>query len=103
VEIDERLVALAGARPLVTLARGRHLHIDDLVVDPAWRRRGVGRFLLEEIEKRARRQGLGAIHLDSFLEAVPFYEALGFGTMSCRAVVKRLSPAVEGDPGKASV
>jgi GNAT superfamily N-acetyltransferase len=92
IEAEGRLVALVGARPLVTLARGRHLHVDDVVVDPDWRGRGVGRILLEALEARARRRGLRALHLDSFGSAVPFYEALGFTDMGCRPMVKKLPP-----------
>jgi GNAT superfamily N-acetyltransferase len=92
VEAEGRLVALAGSRPVVTLARGRHLHVDDVVVDPLWRGRGVGRILLEALETRARRRGLRALHLDSFTAAVPFYEALGFADVGCRPMVKRLAP-----------
>jgi GNAT superfamily N-acetyltransferase len=91
VEIEGRLVAVAGARPLVTLARGRHLHIDDLVVDPERRGQGLGRLLLEALETHARRRGLRALHLDSFSSAVPFYEALGFRDMDCRPMVKGLT------------
>lgn len=99
IEIGGRLVALAGARPLITLARGRHLHVDDVVVDPAWRGRGIGRLLLEGLEARARREDLGALHLDSLLEARAFYEALGFTAMGCLPMVKRLAPRAEGGGG----
>ncbi len=92
LEVRGRLVALAGGRPLVTLARGPHLHIDDFVVVPAWRGRGAGRRLLEALEEHARKRGLAAVHLDSFLDALGFYEALGFTALPCRAVRKKLPP-----------
>lgn len=92
LEVRGRLVALAGGRPLVTLARGPHLHIDDFVVVPAWRGRGAGRRLLEALEEDARHRGLVAVHLDSFLDALGFYEALGFTALPCRTVRKKLLP-----------
>src|SRR5207342_2404415 len=40
------LVGVLGMRPVHTLARGPHLHIDDLVTDEAARRAGFGRALM---------------------------------------------------------
>jgi len=42
--------------------------------------RGVGRALLAESEARARRAGFKSIFLSASLNAVPFYERLGFET-----------------------
>ncbi|MGN2392275.1 GNAT family N-acetyltransferase [Pelomicrobium sp. G1] len=72
------LVGVMGMRPLETMARGPHLHIDDLVVSARARRRGVGRRLLAYAEGYAREQGLNAVFLDSRADAVTFYAALGY-------------------------
>ncbi|MEW5708493.1 MAG: GNAT family N-acetyltransferase [Pseudomonadota bacterium] len=72
------LVGVMGMRPLETMSRGPHLHIDDLVVSGRARRRGVGRRLLAYAEGYAREQGLNAVFLDSRADAVTFYAALGY-------------------------
>jgi GNAT superfamily N-acetyltransferase len=41
-----RIVGILGMRPVHTLARGTHLHIDDIIVDEAERRTGGGRALM---------------------------------------------------------
>ncbi|WP_333843627.1 GNAT family N-acetyltransferase [Pelomicrobium sp.] len=73
-----KLVGVLGMRPLETMARGQHLHIDDLVVANQARRRGVGRQLLLYAERTARERGFDAVFLDSRAEALPFYAALGY-------------------------
>ena len=44
--------------------RSRHGHISDLVVAPAWRRRGIGSELLRAAEEAIRRRGLVGVTLD---------------------------------------
>lgn len=72
------LVGVMGMRPLETMARGPHLHIDDLVVASRARRRGIGRRLLAYAERFARKRGLSGIFLDSRTEALPFYASQGY-------------------------
>ena len=72
------LVAVLGMRPVHTLARGPHLHIDDLVADEAARRTGLGRALMGFAEADAQARGMAAIHLDARPAAIPFYAALGY-------------------------
>ena len=43
---------------------GHDSFIDELYVEPAYRRRGFGRQAVEFIEKRAREMGVNAIHLE---------------------------------------
>jgi putative acetyltransferase len=47
-------------------------------VDPRNVRKGVGSALIWEIERLARQHGLTQLHLDSSLNAEPFYAALGY-------------------------
>ncbi|KWF60768.1 GCN5 family acetyltransferase [Burkholderia pseudomultivorans] len=71
---DGKIIGVMGMRPAHTLARGAHLHIDDLVVDATGRGSGVGRSLMEYAEIDARARGMTAIFLDARPEAIPFYE-----------------------------
>jgi ribosomal protein S18 acetylase RimI-like enzyme len=76
------MVGVMGMRAVHTLARGAHLHIDDLVVDAAARRAGVGSALLKYALGHAREQGLVSIFLDSRPEVIEFYRTHGFAEHS---------------------
>lgn len=76
--LDGSLIAVAGGRILETLARGRHFHIDDLVVAEEHRGRGVGAIFLAEVEREVAGMGLPRVFLDSRQEAVEFYERIGY-------------------------
>lgn len=57
------------------------LVVDQISVDPAWQRRGVGRRLMAQAEERAAEQGCGAIELNVAAfneEAQAFYARLGY-------------------------
>jgi ribosomal protein S18 acetylase RimI-like enzyme len=75
---DSVLIGVIGMRPVHTLTRGSHLHIDDLVVDTQLRGTGAGRLLLEYAEKDAKARDMTAMFLDARKEAIPFYEAQNF-------------------------
>ncbi|MGV2908062.1 GNAT family N-acetyltransferase [Achromobacter sp. AGC25] len=71
---DGKIIGVLGMRPVHTLARGAHLHVDDLVVDAAVRGSGAGRALMEYAESDARARGMTAVFLDARRDAVAFYE-----------------------------
>ncbi len=71
---DGKLIGVMGMRPVHTLARGPHLHVDDLVVDEAVCGSGAGRALMAYAEADARARGMGAVFLDARPDAIPFYE-----------------------------
>ncbi len=87
----ETLVGVLGMRPVETMARGPHLHVDDLVVAGGHRGRGVGRRLLARAEEIARERGLAAVFLDSRPEVLGFYEKLGYGPHTATLVRKVLT------------
>ncbi|MGQ5720573.1 GNAT family N-acetyltransferase [Pseudochrobactrum asaccharolyticum] len=71
----DKLIGVMGIRPVHTLARGAHLHIENLVVDSASRGEGIGRAMLEYAEEDARARDMSSVFLDARKEAIPFYEA----------------------------
>ena len=75
---EERLIGLLGFRPVLTLARGDYLHVDDLIVLSGYRGRGIGQRLMAFALEEARRRGFSEVFLDSGPDAVAFYERLGF-------------------------
>jgi ribosomal protein S18 acetylase RimI-like enzyme len=86
------LVGLIGMRPVETMARGKHLHVDDLVVADDRRRQGIGEGLLGFAERQAREQGLTAIFLDSRQQAIGFYQKLGYTFHTAPLMRKGLQP-----------
>ncbi|WP_310356406.1 GNAT family N-acetyltransferase [Paraburkholderia strydomiana] len=89
---DGKIIGVMGMRPVHTLARGAHLHIDDLVVDAAGRGNGVGRSLMEYAEADARARGMTAIFLDARQDAVPFYERENYVLHPAPSMKKGLVP-----------
>jgi len=59
-------------RPVHTLMRGAHLHIDDIVVADGERGTGGGRALMDYAEADARARGLTAVFLDARSQAIGF-------------------------------
>lgn len=68
---DGRLAGFAELDPAAGIVRACY-------VDPDYDRRGVGRALMTAIEDEARAHGRSALLLDASVNAVPFYEALGW-------------------------
>ena len=53
--------------------------VSTVFVEESCRRKGYGRALIEEMEKRARAMGVNTIRLDTFSwQGKEFYEALGY-------------------------
>ncbi len=89
--VDHAMVGVMGMRPVETLARGKHLHVDDLVVDAAARGHGYGKALLDYAEREARARGGAWVFLDSRPEVLTFYEALGYARHTAILVKKRIA------------
>lgn len=58
-------VAVCGFRQSTNLVSGCHIHIDDLVTIPQFRKRGYGTKLLEEVQRIAKNDNIDEIHIDS--------------------------------------
>jgi ribosomal protein S18 acetylase RimI-like enzyme len=78
------------------------LYVDALAVDPAWRRRGVARTLLEQAESTAAAAGLAGVSLDTGLQNAParaLYEAAGFDELEIRHAPSDAVARAIGGPG----
>jgi len=63
------------------------MHIATLWVDEEYRRRGMARYLMRELEKRAREQGAKIIRLDAFdAPSAAFYHSIGYDEVGQFAV-----------------
>ena len=75
IEEDGKIVA--GLDACVTAFK--ILYVSTVFVEEAYRRKGYGKRLMEEMEKRARGMGVNLIRLDTFnWQGKEFYEALGY-------------------------
>lgn len=54
--------------------RGRDAFIDELYIEPEFRRRGLGARAMEFVEQRARAMGVNALHLEVDRENEPALE-----------------------------
>lgn len=76
---------------IIGWAEGDVYFVDDLMVDPEYRRRGIGGMLLDYISDMAIRLGCNEIQLDVWLEnesAVEFYIDGGFEVLKYRMFKK---------------
>ena len=63
----DRLIGIAGLWLLTKYYVGRHLEMDDVVIDPAYRSQGVGEQLVAWVEAHARSLGCRAIELNCYV------------------------------------
>jgi GNAT superfamily N-acetyltransferase len=87
---ESRLGALIGAVTL-GLRHGRESCVPVihwLLVDPAWRRRGVGRRLVRHLERAAWEAGWREVQLEThagWTEAIAFYHSIGYALVGERS------------------
>ena len=87
IEEDGKIVA--GLDACITAFK--ILYVSTLFVDEAYRRKGYGKILIEEMEKRASEMGVNTIRLDTFSwQGKEFYEALNY------EVVGRYENSIDG-------
>ena len=72
VAIDARKMVMGCARLLDDGRIGR------VAVLRPFRRRGIGRVLMEAVLERAKARGMASVYLGAQVQAQPFYEQLGF-------------------------
>ena len=76
LELDGRLAGV-----IVMFARGDHLFVENVAVDPAFHGQGLGRRLMDFAEAAARARGLPVLRLYTnvhMTENFPFYDRLGY-------------------------
>jgi len=62
----------------------------DLAVDPKFRKQNIGKLLMEEAEKKLKKQGAEYVFLNSSDEAVSFYKKLGYKKPKTNPLIKYL-------------
>jgi GNAT superfamily N-acetyltransferase len=82
---------ILGFSMVLPLAEGLG-ELDGLFVEPEFARRGLGRALLADAFSIARKQGIRRIEVTANLQAVGFYERIGFATDG--PVATRFGPAL---------
>lgn len=75
--VQKRAIGVASFYPEQT-ETGNVLWVEGLAVDERYRKKSIGRNLLQHIEQHARTAGLGSLALRSIPGAIQFYEHLGF-------------------------
>jgi GNAT superfamily N-acetyltransferase len=105
---DGGFVAMAGQQPVgmvTTTCFGSSGWIGNLIVEPPFRSRGIGRALMERAIDRLHDEGATAIRLEADPPGIPLYRALGFVDEfeSCRLTLPApaAAPALEGSAGEA--
>ncbi len=77
-------VVLLNVIPELPILRpGRRAYLEDLVVAPQCRRKGVGAALMRRVEDWARKRQVARLELNVWefnRGAIEFYQALGYGT-----------------------
>jgi GNAT superfamily N-acetyltransferase len=76
----------------------RGLWLEDLYVEPAWRRRGCARALLRHLARIAGERNCGRFEwsvLDWNTEAIDFYQSLGATVLPDWRIVRVVGPALE--------
>lgn len=75
IKIDEKIVAGIIAQ----ITTFRIVYVSTLYVDEVYRRKGLGRLLLESMEEKAKKLGINTIRLDTFdWQGKDFYLAMNY-------------------------
>lgn len=80
-EVDGKLVGKIEVYSAKVSDKGKTGFVDGFVVDPDYRKRGIGTQLLLEAERRAGNKGISQIHLGAKTlntDAISLYEELGY-------------------------
>lgn len=70
--------AVGAARLLLDAPPGGPVHLGRVAVLAEWRRHNVGNSLMERLHDEARARGYRTIEISAQVQAIPFYERLGY-------------------------
>ncbi len=73
-----RRTTVGAARLLLDVPPGGAVHLGRVAVLQEWRRHGVGNVLMERLHAEARARGYRTIEISAQVQAIPFYERLGY-------------------------
>ena len=77
----EKLIGICGLWTLTKLYVGKHLEPDNVVIDPAYRNKGIGAQMMRWVENYARELDCDAIELNAYVEnlkGAEFWKKMGF-------------------------
>jgi len=80
IERSDVLLAVAGP-DVVGFAALNGQEVSAVYVSPTHTRHGVGRMLMDELIRLASERGIEDLHLNASMNAIPFYEAMGFAAI----------------------
>lgn len=65
---EDKLVGLSGYRINTRLYCGKYLDIDNFIIEPAYRNKGIGKLMLDHLEAKALELGCTHAVLDAYVE-----------------------------------
>ena len=82
VEVDEKLIGFASFSVRHVVRYPKPIaELDELFIDPSYRKQGIGRKLMNQVEEKARDLGCHRAYIESnykYKEGHAFYESLGY-------------------------
>jgi len=94
IEYENKIIGFANLMIIFSVwAHGKAIIIDDLFIREAYRRKGIGREVLEYIEQYAKENGYNRLQFQSELTnhtALEFYTSIGYSSTKMHFYIKYL-------------
>jgi GNAT superfamily N-acetyltransferase len=101
-ESDGQPAGFALFFPIYSTWKGRSIHLEDLFVLPAFRKRGIGKALLRRVAAIAVERGCARLQWDVLnwnQLAIDFYRSLGAVTLDEWSIMRLTGPALQAVAG----